>query len=121
MSNPQAIGRYNEQDICESACAFTGWNSIGTGFSVDGERHDDGREAGFDGVQAIGLILAQPATADCIAGRIYRYFVRDEMSPPMQQGRSDFDEVLHALGQQLPHPTTGAGWTYGKAWITPAC
>ena len=80
-------------------------------------RRSSAREVRFDGV----LILAQPATAECIAGRIYRYFVHDEMSPPMQQGRSDFDEVLHALGQQLPHPTTGAGWTYGKAWITPAC
>ena len=72
------VGRYSEQDIRESARAFTGWNAIGTRFFVDAARHDDGRktifgrEVRFDGVQAIDVILAQPATADYIARRIYR-------------------------------------------------
>ena len=175
------VGRYSEQDIRESARAFTGWNAIGTRFFVDAARHDDGqktifgRQARFDGVQAIDLILAQPATADYIAGRIYRYFVRDEISPQMQRrlgavlrdnryelaplletiflsrdfysaasvgtrikspvelivstyrklglrevpGLPDFNEVSRALGQQLLHPPTVAGWAYGNSWITP--
>ena len=85
------VGHYSERDIRESARAFTGWNARGTHFFVDAERHDDGpknifgREQPFDGVQVIDLILAQPATADYIASRIYRYFVRDEISPEMQR------------------------------------
>ena len=85
------VGHYSEQDIRESARAFTGWNASGTRFFIDAERHDDGpktvfgREARFDGVQVIDLILEQPATADYIASRIYRYFVRDEISPQMQR------------------------------------
>ena len=44
-----------------------------------------GQEGRFDGVQVIDLILAQPATADYIAGRIYRFFVREDISPQTQR------------------------------------
>ena len=85
------VGHYSEPDIRESARAFTGWNARGTRFVVNTEQHDDGvktvfgREGRFDGVQLIDLILAQPATADYIAGRIYRFFVRDDISPQTLQ------------------------------------
>ena len=85
------VGRYSERDIRESARAFTGWNARGTRFVVDADRHDGGlktvfgREGRFDGVQLIDLILAQPATADYIAGRIYRFFVREDISPQTQR------------------------------------
>ena len=81
------VGWYSERDIRESARAFTGWNARGMRFVFDADRHDDGvktvfgREGRFDGVQLIDLILEQPATADYIAGRIYRFFVRDDISP----------------------------------------
>ena len=81
------VGQYSERDIRESARAFTGWNFEGTRFRINAERHDDGvksvfgREGRFDGIQVIDLILAQPGTADYIASRLYRYFVRDEISP----------------------------------------
>lgn len=80
------IGHYAERDIREAARAFTGWNFQGTRFRFDADKHDDGlktvfgTEARFDGVQMIDHILAQPATADYIAGRIYRFFVREELS-----------------------------------------
>ena len=85
------VGQYTERDIREAARAFTGWNARGTRFVADAERHDDGvktvfgREGRFDGVQLVDLILAQPATAEYIAGRIYRFFVRDQISPQVQQ------------------------------------
>jgi hypothetical protein len=91
------VGHYSEHDIREAARAFTGWNYDGTRFVVNDDRHDDGvktvfgRAAPYDGVQLIDLILAQPATADYIAGRIYRYFVRDELSP----------QLAHQLGAVL--------------------
>ena len=98
------IGQYSEHDIREAARAFTGWNALGTQFVIDTARHDDGektvfgRTGRFDGVQVIDLILAQPATADYIAGRIYSHFVRDEISPAM---RRKLGAVLRSNGYEL--------------------
>ena len=84
------VGRYGETDIREAARAFTGWNFVGTRFVVNREQHDDGektvlgRRGRFDGVQVIDLILAQPAAAEYIAGRLYRFLVRDELEPAVQ-------------------------------------
>ena len=81
------VGQYGERDIREAARAFTGWNFQGTRFRFDADKHDDGlktvfgREGRYDGVQMIDLILEQPATADYIAGRLYRFFVREELAP----------------------------------------
>lgn len=85
------VGHYSEHDIREAARAFTGWNFRDLDFVIDKDRHDDGvktvlgRSGNFDGVQVIDIILAQPATADFLAGKIYRYFVRDELSPALQR------------------------------------
>jgi uncharacterized protein (DUF1800 family) len=85
------IGHYAESDIREAARAFTGWNFQGTRFRFDAAKHDDGSktvfgtQARFDGVQMIDHILAQPATANYIAGRIYRFFVREELSPATER------------------------------------
>jgi hypothetical protein len=98
------IGAYSEHDIREAARAFTGWNARGTQFVIDTARHDDGlktvfgRTGHFDGVQVIDLILAQPATADYIAGRIYSHFVRDQVSPAMRQ---KLGAVLRSNGYAL--------------------
>lgn len=85
------VGHYGEADIREAARAFTGWNFKGTTFVVNADQHDGGektvlgRTGRFDGVQVIDVLLAQPAAADYIAGRIYRYFVRDELAPELQR------------------------------------
>jgi hypothetical protein len=44
-----------------------------------------GKTGRFDGVDVIDIIMQQPATADFIAGKIYRYFVRQELSPELQK------------------------------------
>jgi hypothetical protein len=36
-------------------------------------------------VDVIDIIMQQPATADYIAGKIYRYFVREDLSPELQK------------------------------------
>src|SRR5262249_33078481 len=75
----------------EVARAFTGWNFKDLAFVVDEGRHDDapktvlGRTGRFDGVGVIDIILDHPATADFIAAKIYRYFVREEVSPALQR------------------------------------
>lgn len=35
-------------------------------------------------------------------------------------GAPDFNLVTGALGQRLMHPPTVAGWSHGRAWITPS-
>jgi uncharacterized protein (DUF1800 family) len=81
------VGNYTEKDIREAARAFTGWNYVDLKFVVNQDQHDDGEKTflgktgRFDGVQVIDIIMQQPVTADYIAGKIYRFFVRQELSP----------------------------------------
>src|SRR6185437_12568625 len=69
----------------------TGWNYQDLKFVVNQDRHDDGEKTflghtgRWDGVEVIDIIMQQPATADFIAGKIYRYFVRQDLSPELQR------------------------------------
>ena len=85
------VGHYTEKDIREAARAFTGWNYVDLKFVVNKDQHDDGEKTflghtgRLDGVDVIDIIMQQPATADYIAGKIYRYFVRQDLSPELQK------------------------------------
>ena len=85
------VGHYTEMDIREAARAFTGWNYVDVNFVVNKDQHDDGEKTflghtgRLDGVDVIDLIMQQPVTADYIAGKIYRFFVRQELSPELQK------------------------------------
>jgi len=85
------VGNYSEKDIREAARAFTGWNYVDMKFVVNKDQHDDGEKTflgktgRFDGVDVIDIIMQQPVTADYIAGKIYRYFVRQDLSPELQR------------------------------------
>ena len=85
------VGHYTEKDIREAARAFTGWNYVDLKFVVNKDQHDDGEKiflgktGRFDGVDVIDIIMQQPATADFIAGKIYRFFVREDLSPELQK------------------------------------
>ncbi|MEO6884333.1 MAG: DUF1800 domain-containing protein [Bacteroidia bacterium] len=82
------IGRdnYSEQDIRESARAYTGWR-----FNKDGqfefvERiHDDGsktfmgKTGNFNGDDILGIILQQIQTAHFITKKIYAFLVNDDV------------------------------------------
>jgi len=85
------VGNYTEKDIREAARAFTGWNYVDLQFVVNKDQHDDGEKTflgktgRFDGVDVIDIIMQQPVTAEYIAGKIYRSFVRQELSPELQK------------------------------------
>jgi uncharacterized protein (DUF1800 family) len=85
------VGNYSEQDIKDAARAFTGWNYQGLNFVINPSQHDDGlktvlnQTGRFNGEQVIDILLAQPVTAEYIAGKLYRYFVREDLSPALQQ------------------------------------
>ena len=79
-------GNYTEKDIREAARAFTGWthDPDTLAFVINADQHDTdaktflGHTGNFDGYDIIDLILQEPATARFLAGKLHRYFVRDE-------------------------------------------
>ena len=84
------VGHYSETDIREAARAFTGWNFEGLDFQVSEVLHDDaekvflGQRGNFDGVDIIDIILEQDVTAQYIAAKLYRYFVRQDLDASLQ-------------------------------------
>jgi uncharacterized protein (DUF1800 family) len=98
------VGHYSETDIREAARAFTGWNADDLTFVVHAAQHDDGpktvlgQSGNFDGVEVIDIILQQPATADFIAGKLYRYFVREDLDPALQ---AELGAILRAANHEL--------------------
>jgi uncharacterized protein (DUF1800 family) len=84
------VGNYTEKDIREGARAFTGWIDDDLDFKIDPAKHDDGaktflgRSGNFDGVDILNIILEQKITAEYIAGKLYKFFVRENISPEVQ-------------------------------------
>ncbi|RDE07868.1 DUF1800 domain-containing protein [Pelagibacterium lacus] len=175
------VGNYTEDDIREAARSFTGWGNDDLTFVVDPEKHDAGsktflgRSGNFTGEDILRIILEQPQTAIYIASKLYRFFVREEISPQFAEelggllrdhdyelapflttiflsedfysepsvgshiksptellvstyrklglavtpGIPDPYSVSKTLGQVLLYPPTVAGWSEGRAWITP--
>jgi hypothetical protein len=58
---------------------------------VDPAKHDAGaktfldRTGPFDGVDVLRIVFEQPVTADYLAGKIYRFLVREELSPELRK------------------------------------
>jgi len=79
-------GNYTEEDVRESARAYTGW-----GFNVQGEfverknLHDNGektflgKRGNFDGDDILDIILEQKTTAKFITRKIYTFLVNDQV------------------------------------------
>jgi uncharacterized protein (DUF1800 family) len=89
-------GNYTENDVKESARAFTGW-----AFGLNGEfvfrrfQHDDGtktvlgKTGKFDGEDIINLLLEQKQTAKFICKKIYKYFVNENVDDEKVQLLAD--------------------------------
>jgi hypothetical protein len=84
------VGNYTERDVREVARAFTGWTNDVLAFRFDADQHDFGektflgRTGAFDGEDIIDIVLAQPATGEFVATKLYRFFVREEISAPIR-------------------------------------
>jgi len=98
------VGNYSETDVRECARAFTGWYFDNLTFKVDPEKHDAGaktflgRTGNFDGVEVLKIVFEQPVTAEYLAAKIYRFLVRDELSPDL---RKKLGEVLRANNYEV--------------------
>ncbi|WP_152286112.1 DUF1800 domain-containing protein [Flavicella marina] len=75
-------GNYTENDIKESARAFTGWNTDKKGNFIFQKKFHDfgnktffGKTGNFDGNDIIDIILEQKQCARFISEKIYKYFV----------------------------------------------
>ena len=85
------VGNYSEKDVRECARAFTGWYFDNLAFKVDPDKHDGGvktflgRTGNLDGVDVLKIIFEQPVTAEYLAGKIYRFLVRDELTPELRR------------------------------------
>jgi uncharacterized protein (DUF1800 family) len=87
------VGHYTEADIREAARAFTGWVGADDGFDAtpgflfDPARHDGGEKTflkcsgrwGADDV--VRITLEQPACAEFICRKLYRFFITDGQAP----------------------------------------
>ncbi|MGC1203955.1 MAG: DUF1800 domain-containing protein [Flavobacteriaceae bacterium] len=80
------VGNYTEEDIKESAKAFTGYShDLQGNFVFRKRQHDEGvktffgRTGNFKGEDIIDIILEDKQCATYICGKIYRYFVNDSI------------------------------------------
>jgi len=98
------VGNYSERDVREAARAFTGWTNDVLTYKFDTEQHDFGektflgRTGPLNGEDIIDTILAQPVTGEYVAGKLYRYFVRDEISSDV---KADLGRSFRASGYQI--------------------
>ncbi len=89
------IGNYTEADIKEAARAFTGWTARGEQPVFVARRHDDGvktifgRTGRFTGDDVIELTLAQPACAEFICAKFWRFFAYEDPEPEVVRGLAE--------------------------------
>jgi uncharacterized protein (DUF1800 family) len=84
------IGHYSEDDIRQSARAFTGYRIDMTTqqFQFMPGQHDNtpknfmGKTGAWNGDDVIDILMEQPACAEFIARKLWRYFVEDD--PPQK-------------------------------------
>jgi uncharacterized protein (DUF1800 family) len=85
------VGNYTEDDIKGVARSFTGWGLEGNHFIERAALHDDGvktvlgKTGNFDGQDVVPILLAQPACARFISRKLYRFFVREDLSPAFEE------------------------------------
>ncbi|HEY5618401.1 MAG TPA: DUF1800 domain-containing protein [Vicinamibacterales bacterium] len=98
------VGNYTERDVREAARAFTGWTNDVLAFKFDKQQHDFGqktflgRTGPFDGEDIIDAILAQPVTAEFVAAKVYRFFVREEIEGPL---KAELGRTYRESGYQM--------------------
>jgi len=84
------VGNYGEKDVREAARSFTGWTNDALIFKFDATQHDFGtktflgKTGPFNGEDIIDIILQQPVTAEFVGGKIYKYFVREDLAGPVR-------------------------------------
>ncbi|MXV14945.1 DUF1800 family protein [Pedobacter sp. HMF7056] len=113
-------GNYTEQDVRESARAFTGWQYDGKTYqySFREKSHDDGTKTFFGktgnwrGEDIINMILERKETAQFLSRKLYRYLVNDV---PDEVHIREMADVLYRSGYEIKpwlEKVLTAGWFY---------
>jgi uncharacterized protein (DUF1800 family) len=82
------VGNYTEKDLREAARAFTGWSVAGNKGAFSDAAHDAGdktflKQTGpWKSADVIRITLEQPACAEFLCRKLYRFFVREDQDPP---------------------------------------
>ena len=98
------VGNYSERDVREAARAFTGWTNDVLTYKFYSAEHDFGdktflgRTGALNGDDIIDTILAQPVTGEFVAGKLYRYFVREDISSDV---KAELGRSFRASGYQI--------------------
>jgi Protein of unknown function (DUF1800) len=98
------VGNYSERDVREAARAFTGWTNDVLTYKFDSAEHDFGnktflgRTGALNGDDIIETILAQPVTGEFVAGKLYRYFVREDISNDV---KAELGRSFRASGYEI--------------------
>lgn len=81
-------GNYTEQDVAESARAFTGWSTNQSGTFFFRENNHDygakrflGQQGKFKGEDIVDIILQHSSTPYFLAEKLFRFFVNDQVDP----------------------------------------
>ena len=86
------VGNYTEEDVRQSARAFTGWSvnrRVGDVVMFNPQLHDDGiktflgRSGNFMGDDIVDIIMEHPATARYMAHKFARHFIYDNPEPEL--------------------------------------
>ena len=110
---------YTEKDVSEIARAFTGWRTDENGKHEVVERlHDNGektifgKSGNFGGEDVLNMILNNKHTADFIAKKVYRFFVRETVNKNHVQELSKvFFESNYDITTMMKHLFM-ADWFY---------
>ncbi len=112
------VGHYTEQDVREAARAFTGWaetkdesSDTGAGYRRGPAQADDGdktflKQTGkWKPADVVRITLEQPAAAEFVCRKLYRFFVSESARPPAElikplaeEFRSNGYSVRHVVG-----------------------
>ncbi len=90
------VGNYTEQDVRESARAFTGWVVDRSGqaqfvarFHDDGSKTFLGTSGALRGDDVIDILMRQPVTAQFVGRKFLRHFVYDDPEPELVDAVAD--------------------------------
>ena len=114
-------GHYTEQDIKETARAFTGWSSNLRGKFIFRRRQHDfgtktfmGHTGKLSGEEVIDIILDKPECATFIVRKIYRYFVNEKAPEArIRQLSQSFYQSNYQIGS-LMRQIFDSDWFYDQ-------
>lgn len=93
-------GNYSERDVQELARCFTGWEVRRNQFRFNTFQHDTASKQVLgntveSGQDAVRVVLQQPSAAMFIAGKLFRFFIADEPTPPAALLKPIADQLVH--------------------------